>query len=84
MDLVTNKKQLMVMGTVLLTVAGDIIGVKSEDCISEGPLLFKACGTLGNNGPFVVAPLKGIVPQQTLWSTLNPFTEPHTGETSGN
>lgn len=64
-------------GHTLLTVASDSMAVKSGDWSSEGPLLYKACGTLGHNDPFVVALLKGRVPQQTLWPISNPFTEPH-------
>lgn len=65
-------------GHTLLTVASDSMAVKSGDWTSEGPSLYKACGTLGHNDPFVVALLKGRVPQQTLWPISNPFTKPHT------
>lgn len=62
----------------MLTVASDSMAVKSRDWTSGGPLLYKACGPQSHNDPFVVALLKGRVPQQTLWAISNPFTEPHT------
>lgn len=69
----SNKKQKTVNGQPynycmhMLTVVCDSMALKSRDWTSEGPLLYKACGTLGHNDPFVVALLKGRVPQQTLW-----------------
>lgn len=72
-----NKKKLNSHRQTMCTVASDSMAVKSGDWTSEGPLLHKACGTPGHNDPFVVALLKGRVPQQTLWPISNPFTEPH-------
>lgn len=62
----------------MLTVASSSMAVKRRVWTAEGSLLYKACGTLVNNDPFVVAPLNGRVPQQTVWAISNPFSEPHT------
>lgn len=62
----------------MLTVASSSMAVKRRVWTAEGSLLYKACGSLDDNDPFVVAPLNGRVPQQTVWATSNPSTEPHT------
>lgn len=41
----------------MLTVANDTAAGKRRDWTSEGLLLYKACGTLCHNDPFVVAQL---------------------------
>lgn len=61
----------------MLTVASSSVAVKRRVWSAEGSLLYKACGSLGDNDPFVVAPLNGRVPQQTVWARSNPSTEPH-------
>lgn len=62
----------------MLTVASSSMAVKRRVWTAEGSLLYKACGSLGDNDPFVAAPLNGRVPQQTVWAISNPSTEPHT------
>lgn len=72
-----KKKKRFVTDTLMCTVASGRMAVKSRGWTSEGPLLYKAFGTLGHNEPFVVAPVKGQVPRQTLWPISNPFTKLH-------
>lgn len=60
----------------MLTVASSGVAVKRWVWSAEGSLLYKT--SLGDNDPFVVAPLNGRVPQQTVWAISNPSTEPHT------
>lgn len=63
---------------IMLTVASGSVAVKRRVWSAEGSLLYKACGSPGDNDPFVVAPLNGRVPQQTVWAISNPSTEPQT------
>lgn len=68
---------------IMLTVASSNTAVKRRVWTAEGSLLYKARGSLSDNDPFVVALLNGRVPQQTVWATSNPATEPHTARAHG-